>query len=155
MMGYINGAALSAQQTVSGWAPAADRTLSSASRERLTAAWSEKEVKSAFHSMAMNKAPGSDGLPKELFEEHWDVLGKHFMSLVGSFTESATLPASTKSAVTILLHKKGGRDAVENYRPIMLLSFTYKVLARVVADRMKSVLNEVISPEQSYRWGAI
>ncbi|CAI5480284.1 unnamed protein product [Closterium sp. Yama58-4] len=115
---------------------------------RLTAAWSKKEVKSAFHAMAKNKAPGSDGLPKELFEEHWDVLGKHFMALVESFTESAVLPASTKSAITILLHKKSGRDAVENYRPLTLLSFTYKVLARVVADRMKGVLNEVISPEQ-------
>ncbi|CAI5484319.1 unnamed protein product [Closterium sp. Yama58-4] len=136
------------QQIESGWVPAAGRTLSSIARERLTAAWSEKEVKSAFHAMAKNKAPGNDGLPKELFEEHWDVLGKHFMALVESFTETAVLPASTKSAVTILLHKKGGRDAVENYRPITLLSFTYKVLARVVADRMKRVLNEVISLEQ-------
>ncbi|CAI5467416.1 unnamed protein product [Closterium sp. Yama58-4] len=136
------------QQIESGWVPAAGRTLSPIARERLTAAWSEKEVKSAFHAMAKNKAPGNDGLPKELFEEHWDVLGKHFMALVESFTETAELPASTKSAVTILLHKKGGRDAVENYRPITLLSFTYKVLARVVADRMKRVLNEVISPKQ-------
>ncbi|CAI5458224.1 unnamed protein product [Closterium sp. Yama58-4] len=136
------------QQVESGWVPATGRMLSLIARERLTAAWSEKEVKSAFHAMAKNKAPGNDGLPKELFEEHWDVLGKHFMALVESFTETAELPASTKSAVTIRLHKKGGRDAVENYRPITLLSFTYKVLARVVADRINRVLNEVISPEQ-------
>ncbi|CAI5475575.1 unnamed protein product [Closterium sp. Yama58-4] len=106
------------------------------------------QIKELSAGGVTNKAPWSDGLPKELFEEHWDVLGKHFMALVESFTESAELPASTKSAVTILLHKKGGRDAVENYRPITLLSFTYKVLARVVADGMKGVLNEVISPEQ-------
>ncbi|CAI5483337.1 unnamed protein product [Closterium sp. Yama58-4] len=146
--GEVASPFLDRQQVESGWVPAVGRTLSLIARERLTAAWSEKEVKSAFHAMAKNKAPGNDGLPKELFEEHWDVLGKHLMALVESFTETAELPASTKSAVTILLHKKGGRDAVENYRPITLLSFTYKVLARVVADKMKRVLNEVISPEQ-------
>ncbi|CAI5479399.1 unnamed protein product [Closterium sp. Yama58-4] len=112
------------------------------------ASQSEKEVQRAFHSMAKNKASGRDGLPKELFEEHWDVLGKHFMVLVESFTASSSIPASTKDVVTILLHKKGGRNQIENYRPITLLSFTYKVLARVVPDRMKRVLHEVISPEQ-------
>ncbi|CAI5985342.1 unnamed protein product [Closterium sp. NIES-65] len=35
-----------------------------------------------------------------------------------------------------------------NYRPITLLNFTYKVLAKVMAGRMKRVLHQVISPEQ-------
>ncbi|CAI5457783.1 unnamed protein product [Closterium sp. Yama58-4] len=125
------------QTVLSEWEPPADRRLSPAAAESMTAEWSEEEVKSAFQSMTKNKAPGRDGLPKELFEVHWDILGEHFMSLVKSFSDTASLPASTKDAVTILLHKKGGRDQLENYRPITLLSFTYKVIARVVADRMK------------------
>ncbi|CAI5476487.1 unnamed protein product [Closterium sp. Yama58-4] len=136
------------QTVLSEWEPSADRRLLSAAAESLSAEWSEEEVKSAFQSMTNNKAPGRDGLPKELFEAHWDILGKHFMSLVKSFSDTASLPASTKDAVTILLHKKGGRDQLENYRPITLLSFTYKVIARVVADRMKTVLSGVVSPEQ-------
>ncbi|CAI5463725.1 unnamed protein product [Closterium sp. Yama58-4] len=136
------------RRTESAWFPAVGRKLSQASMEVVSADWTEKEVKSAFCSMAKGKAPGKDGLPKELFEVHWDVLGKHFMKLVEGFATSASLPTSTKDAVTILLHKKGGRDQLENYRPITLLSFTYKVLARVIADRMKKVLHEVISPEQ-------
>ncbi|CAI5464499.1 unnamed protein product [Closterium sp. Yama58-4] len=136
------------QQAVSAWSPAPGRSLSQESAEAVCTAWSEEEVKAAFRSMAKDKAPGKDGLPKELFEFHWDILGKHFMKLVDNFAATATLPTSTKDAVTILLHKKGGREQLENYRPITLLSFTYKVIARVVADRMKRVLHEVISPEQ-------
>ncbi|CAI5481406.1 unnamed protein product [Closterium sp. Yama58-4] len=136
------------QKALTDWQPVAGKVLSPTARVRVAADWSEKEVQQAFRSMAKNKAPGRDGLPKELFETHWDVLGKHFMGLVESFTASSSIPASTKDAVTILLHKKGGRDQIENYRPITLLSFTYKVLARVVADRMKRFLHEVISPEQ-------
>ncbi|CAI5948568.1 unnamed protein product [Closterium sp. NIES-65] len=116
------------QTVLSEWEPPADRRLSSVVAESLTAEWSEEEVKSAFQSMTKNKAPGRDELPKELFEVHWDILGKHFMSLVKNFSDTASLLASTKDAVTILLHKKGGRDQLENYRPITLLSFTYKVI---------------------------
>ncbi|CAI6010414.1 unnamed protein product [Closterium sp. NIES-65] len=132
----------------SAWSPAPGRSLSQKSVDAVCMAWSEEEVKNAFRSMAKDKAPGKDGLPKELFELHWDILGKHFMQLAQNFAATATLPTSTKEAVTILLHKKGGRDQLENYKPITLLSFTYKVIARVVADRMKRVLHEVISPEQ-------
>ncbi|CAI5938821.1 unnamed protein product [Closterium sp. NIES-65] len=132
----------------SAWLPAPGRSLSQKSADAVCMAWSEEEVKNAFRSMAKDKAPGKDGLPKELFEIHWDILGKHFMQLAQNFAATVTLPTSTKEAVTILLHKKGGRDQLENYRPITLLSFTYKVIARVVADRMKRVLHEVISPEQ-------
>ncbi|CAI5480741.1 unnamed protein product [Closterium sp. Yama58-4] len=116
--------------------------------ETLTREWSEQEVKNAFAAMARNKSPGSDGLPKELFEAHWDLLGESFMAMAKDFEGTAALPAEIKEAVTILLHKKGDKELLNNYRPITLLNFAYKVLARVVADRMKSVLHMVISPEQ-------
>ncbi|CAI7879456.1 unnamed protein product [Closterium sp. NIES-54] len=79
---------------------------------------------------------------KEHFEQHWDVLGKHLMALAGSFTASASLPTSVKDDVTILLHKKGAKDQLENYRPTILLNFRYKVLARVLASRIKKVLHK-------------
>ncbi|CAI5528544.1 unnamed protein product [Closterium sp. Naga37s-1] len=130
----------------SSWSP--DRRLSAEEAEGLTQDWSESEVKDALKKLACGRSPGLDGIPKELFEQHWDVLGEGFMGLARSFSASASLPASTKEAVTILLHKKGDKDSLNNYRPITLLNFTYKVLARVVADRMKKVLHRVISKEQ-------
>ncbi|CAI5955282.1 unnamed protein product [Closterium sp. NIES-65] len=70
------------------------------------------------------------------------------MAMVKDFEVSASLPVELKEAVTILLHKNGDRDQLNNYRPITLLNFTYKVLAKVLADRMKRILHQVISPEQ-------
>ncbi|CAI5935416.1 unnamed protein product [Closterium sp. NIES-65] len=124
------------------------RRLEGGVAEFLEADWTEQEVKKAFAAMAKNKSPGGDGLPKELFEAHWDLLGSSFMAMVKDFEKSATLPVEIKEAVTILLHKKGERDQLNNYRPITLLNFSYNVLARVIADRMKAVLHQVISPEQ-------
>ncbi|CAI5462919.1 unnamed protein product [Closterium sp. Yama58-4] len=130
----------------SNWSP--NRKLCEAEAGGLVAEWTEEEVKAAFKSLARNKSPGADGLPKELFEEHWDVLGNSFMALVKDFTATAELPDEEKEAVTILLHKKGDRSQLNNYRPITLLNFSYKILAKVLADRIKRVLHLVISPEQ-------
>ncbi|CAI5973365.1 unnamed protein product [Closterium sp. NIES-65] len=130
------------------WKPLAGRKLDAESAAGLAADWTEEEVKQAFKALADGKSPGKDGLPKELFERHWDVLGKEFLRMAQSFSVSATIPANIKEAITILLHKKGEKDNLDNYRPITLLNFTYKVLARVVANRMKMHLHKVISAEQ-------
>ncbi|CAI5479272.1 unnamed protein product [Closterium sp. Yama58-4] len=131
-----------------GWKVAPSRRLQEGLATFLEADWTEEEVKRAIAAMANNKSPGSDGLPKELFEVHWDLLGGSFMAMARIFQASSSLPGEIKEAVTILLHKKGEKDQLNNYRPITLLNFTYKVLARVIVDRMKLVLHQVISPEQ-------
>ncbi|CAI5473555.1 unnamed protein product [Closterium sp. Yama58-4] len=107
------------------WRPALDKKLRSWEAEELAADWTEEEVKKAFSAMAANKSPRKD-----------------------DFASTAILSTEVKEAVTIFMHKKGDKDQLNNYCPITLLNFTYKVLARVVADRMKKFLRRVISPEQ-------
>ncbi|CAI5464463.1 unnamed protein product [Closterium sp. Yama58-4] len=124
------------------------RTLCEASRNALSAPWSEEEVRTAVRELAPGKSPGQDGLPKELFEHNWDLLGPVLMKFVGDFTRSAELPRDISTAVTILLHKTRSKEELGNYRPITLLSTVYKVLAKVMATRFKKVLHEVISEEQ-------
>ncbi|CAI7916027.1 unnamed protein product [Closterium sp. NIES-54] len=130
------------------WKPLPGKRLNAEAAEMLEADWTEQEVKQAFKALANNKSPGKDGLPKELFKRNWDILGGEFLRMAHNFSDTASIPASIKEAVTILLHKKGDKDKLDNYRPITLLNFTYKVLARVVANRMRSLLHRVISEEQ-------
>ncbi|CAI5457698.1 unnamed protein product [Closterium sp. Yama58-4] len=106
------------------WSPALDRTLQEGDVVGLDADWTEEEVKATFASLAKNKSPGKDGLPKEFFEANRDLLGGSFMALVKDFTASAELSGKVKEAVTILLHKKGEKDQLSNYKPITLLTFT-------------------------------
>ncbi|CAI7831781.1 unnamed protein product, partial [Closterium sp. NIES-53] len=130
------------------WSPLPERTSQEGDKVGLDTDWTEEEVKAAFASLAKNKLPGNDGLPKEFFKANWDFLGRSFMALVRDFTASAELQEEVKEALTILLHKKGEMDQLSNYRPITLLTFTYKILAKVVADKIKKILHSVISSEQ-------
>ncbi|CAI5978792.1 unnamed protein product [Closterium sp. NIES-65] len=128
--------------------PDLPKTLRDREKEELEADWTKEEVKKALKEMACDKSPGGDGLPKELFERHWDLLRKDFMGFIKQFESSAVLPEEVQEVVTILLYKKGPREQVHNYRPITLLSSCYKVVAKLLANRMKQVLGTVISEEQ-------
>ncbi|CAI5457802.1 unnamed protein product [Closterium sp. Yama58-4] len=102
-------ASLFAKRPPSGppcWKPDLLKTLRDEERASLEAVWSEEEVKEALKNMACDKSSGSDGLPKELFERHWDFLGEDFMGFIKQFESSAVIPKEVQEAVTILLHKR-------------------------------------------------
>ncbi|CAI5969000.1 unnamed protein product [Closterium sp. NIES-65] len=124
------------------------RVLEEASAEAISRDWTEAEVKQATGELANGKSPGCDGIPKELFQHQWELLRKPVMSMVEEFVSSGKLPEVANEAVTIVLYKKGEETDVRNYRPITLLTSVYKILAKVVATRMKAVLDQVISKEQ-------
>ncbi|CAI7903441.1 unnamed protein product [Closterium sp. NIES-54] len=52
------------------------------------------------------------------------------------------------TAVMVLLHKKGAKDDLQNYRPILLLSTVYKVIAKILANKIKHKLEKVVSAGQ-------
>lgn len=52
--------------------------------------------------------------------------------------------------VITLVFKKGNKLDLENYRPISLLNTDYKILTKILANRMKRVIGGIIQPTQSY-----
>ncbi|CAI5476424.1 unnamed protein product [Closterium sp. Yama58-4] len=124
------------------------RRLPEEAAERLRAPWSEEEIKEALVGLPRGKSPGQDGLPPELFKAHWDLLGGPLVEFARSFERTGLLDESITTAVTVLLHKKGPTDQLGNYRPITQLSTIYKVLAKLLANRLKKELHQIISEDQ-------
>ncbi|CAI5478626.1 unnamed protein product [Closterium sp. Yama58-4] len=128
------------------WTPRA--VLDEASAEAIARDWTEEGVRKAIRELANDKSPGRDGLPKELFRCHWEVLKGPLMKMVRGFVATGKMLEAANEAVTVLLYKKGAETGARNYRPITLLTSIYKILAKVMATRMKAVLHQVISGEQ-------
>ncbi|CAI5479246.1 unnamed protein product [Closterium sp. Yama58-4] len=150
--GYLSGLIKSRKEKTERskkyWEVEEGKRLLEGNRAALTKPWSEEEVKTVLRELPAGKAPGQDGLPKELFEQNWELLGKELMKLIGDFEKDAVMPEAFTTAVTILLHKKGEREQLGNYRLITLLSVVYKLIAKVLANRIKKVLPRVISEHQ-------
>ncbi|CAI7729650.1 unnamed protein product [Closterium sp. NIES-53] len=75
--------------------------------EALIKDWTEEEVKKAIKELANDKSLGRDGLPKELFCTHWDVLNGPVMKMVREFVAMGKMPEVANEAVTVLLYRKG------------------------------------------------
>ena len=107
------------------------------------------ECRDAVFNMKVNKSPGSDGLPCEFYKIFWnDIRLYHYNSLIHSYAEKSLSPSQKLSILTIL-HKKGDRQLLNNYRPLSLTNTDYKIIAFVLARRLQKIVNRVISNDQS------
>lgn len=107
------------------------------------------EIKKALDGMAKNKSPGSDGLTVEFYLAFWDIIGPELLNLYREIEKEKKLSRSMKSGLITLIFKKGDARYLENWRPISLLNVDYKILARVFANRLKSVIDKIVSPYQT------
>lgn len=107
------------------------------------------ECKRAVDAMASGKSPGIDGLPAEFYKTFWDLLGDDLTEVMNFSYHRGQLSASQRSGVITLLHKKGDRLAMKNWRPITLLCVDYKIAAKAIANRLLQVIGKVTHSAQT------
>ncbi len=108
-----------------------------------------EECKHALDSMASGKSPGLDGLPAEFFQCFWSLMGADYVEVLNYCYVVGKLSLTQRSGVITLLHKKGDRLEMKNWRPITLLCVDYKIAVKAIANRLLTVLSLVIHPDQS------
>ncbi|GJR68055.1 RNA-directed DNA polymerase, eukaryota [Tanacetum coccineum] len=113
--------------------------------------WVVKETKtpSFFMACGENKSPGPDGFTFEFFRKFWDVLGKDFSHAIMWFFDHRSFAKGCNSSFIALIPKCIDPKFFNNYRPISLIGILYKVVTQILAIRLSSVLNNLISEVQS------
>uniref|UniRef100_A0A8C5N3B2 Reverse transcriptase domain-containing protein n=1 Tax=Leptobrachium leishanense TaxID=445787 RepID=A0A8C5N3B2_9ANUR len=124
-------------------------TLTEAQTATLGAPIDSEEVRTAIGLMQPNKAPGPDGLPGLYYKSFLPILLPHLTTMCNSARSGTPFARDslTASIVTIL---KPGKDPLGpgNYRPISLLNFDIKVLAKVLALRLNEIIPTLIHADQ-------
>ena len=105
------------------------------------------EVEETVKKMKKGKATGVDGVPAEFYQK-FDFVVKWLHEVYREMMEKGEMTETMKTSVVKLLFKKNDRKKIENYRPISLLTVDYKILAKILTERMKKVLKKVIGNEQ-------
>ena len=112
----------------------------------------ECEVHDALKQVRLNKSPGLDGLPYEVYLRLLHIFVPILTDMFNHWFAQGAIPGSvTKGMITLL--KKGGKhvwEGLDDYRPITLLKTELKILARVLANRLQVVTGDLIDPEQTY-----
>lgn len=107
------------------------------------------EIHLSLTSMTKNKSPGSDGLTVEFYIYFWQILKDILLHLYKTIEQEQIMSRTMRHGLISLIYKKGDRRELKNWRPISLLNVDYKILARVMANRLKYVLPNIISPNQT------
>jgi ribonuclease HI len=108
-----------------------------------------EEVRFALHQMAPTKAPGPDGFPAGFFQKNWDVLGEDIIQATLDTLNSGAMPDFLNMTNIALIPKVKNPTKVTEFKPISLCNVLYKVISKVLANRLKKVLMHIISPVQS------
>ena len=91
-----------------------------------------------------------DGLTSDFYQFFWSFIRDDLISVFEDAIKFQMLPVSVRRAVITLLLKKGDLLDIANLRPISLLNIDYKIFAKVLANRLKSVIGNVVHTDQSY-----
>ncbi len=108
------------------------------------------EILNALKSTSNNKSPGIDGLPADFYKVFWIDIKDLLMAAFQSAFKNGLLSITQRRGQICLLPKKNKDPLrIKNWRPISLLNQDYKLLAKSVAGRIKSVLMKIIDPDQT------
>jgi len=108
-----------------------------------------EECFEVLKSMKRNKSPGSDGFTVEFYIHFWNELKHPMLKSFQESFEKESLSTSQKLGIITCLPKPGkSKEDIKNWRPISLLNVDYKILSGVIANRLKSVLDSIISHSQ-------
>ncbi|XP_026420637.1 uncharacterized protein LOC113316705 [Papaver somniferum] len=116
--------------------------------EILDADFTEEEVLYAIKDLGNDKAPGPDSFPIMFFQKCWYFIEEDIMSTVNKFCASGTIDSKHNSTFITQVPKKDHIETVKDCRPICLLTSVYKIIAKVLASRIKLVMDKLISHVQ-------
>ena len=111
--------------------------------------FSEDEVFEVVSNMNGDRAPSLDGFTMSFFQSCWGILKEdvkkvfHYLHAHGYFEKSLNATFIT------LIPKKPGAVEIKDFQPISLISGVYKILAKVLANRLEKDLNKVVSEPQN------
>jgi hypothetical protein len=109
----------------------------------------EEEIFHAVSNMNGDKAPGPDGFPMSFFHACWPILRADLLAVFSEFHEFGSFQRSLNATFLTLIPKKTNAVEVRDFRPISLVSIVYKILAKVLANRLSGVLDAIIFPSQN------
>lgn len=126
------------------------KNLKNEDNEDLTKTIALAKLKTAIFEMENGKSPGIDGLQIEFYKTFHDLFKTDLLQLYNSILLAGeNLTLSMTMAIINLIPKNDEKELLKNWRPISLLTADYKILTKILSNRLKPTLQKTISEEQA------
>ncbi|KAL2224643.1 UNVERIFIED_CONTAM: hypothetical protein Sindi_3063100 [Sesamum indicum] len=110
---------------------------------------SADDVKQAMFDIADDKAPGPDGYSSRFFKAAWPVVGEEVTRAVLDFFSTGKLLKQVNSTILALIPKVHTPMSVNDFRPISCCNVLYKIIAKLLVQKISVLLDKIVSPCQT------
>ncbi|KAL4278205.1 hypothetical protein GQ457_03G006070 [Hibiscus cannabinus] len=124
------------------------KRLNTEQRLSLESEFYETEVWEVIRDFDGNRAPGPDGFNMNFFKRYWDLLKEDIMKFFSDVYLHRNWDANLNHSFLTLIPKKRNPSSLEDYRPISLVNGVYKILAKVLGNRLRKYMDCLISKTQ-------
>ena len=107
------------------------------------------ECRYALARMARNKTAGISGFSAEFYSFFWNDMGSMIVEYINYAKQTGELFVTHRRGLLTLIPKKGCQMSLTNKRPICLLDVLYKLIAKVIANRLLSVAGKLVNNDQT------
>jgi len=111
--------------------------------------FNREKVEIAINQMKAITAPGPDGMPPLFYQSFWNTMGDDACSAVLDCLQNCRIPREINLTHIALIPKVKFPKRISEFRLISLCSVIYKVVSKVLANKLKSILPSVVSKNQS------
>ncbi|GKB52504.1 putative RNA-directed DNA polymerase, eukaryota, reverse transcriptase zinc-binding domain protein [Tanacetum coccineum] len=124
-------------------------TISSDQCQFLQRNVSKDDIKRLVWDCGSDRAPGPDGFTFKFFTTFWDLIEEDVYRFVQEFFNSGNFPKACNSSFIALIPKVSNSKLVSDFCHISLIGCQYKIICKILANRLSMVIGSCVSPEQS------
>jgi len=110
--------------------------------------FTELEVKNAVWDCDSYKSPGPDGVNLGFIKDFWEDIKGDVMRFISEFHWNGKLARGINSTFIALIPKVDSPQKLNDFRPIALVGCMYKILSKVLANRLRMIIGRVVSDTQ-------
>lgn len=122
--------------------------ITDADNESLVKPFVMEEFSHALSEMHKDKALGPDGMNPGFYKRFWHLCGEEVFHASQSWLQQEYFPSYLNDTNIVLIPKKHNPASMKDLCPISLCNVVYKILSKVLANRLKPLLSKCISLEQ-------
>jgi exonuclease III len=107
-----------------------------------------EELKETVKKGKRKKSPGPDGINHEFFIKEWDIIKEDLKDIINDMYINGSISDAQKHGHIVCLPKNTNSMSPDNFRPLTLLNTDYKILTRIIANRLKPRADNILHRNQ-------